>query len=146
VPPDEVAQSLVRRYFEAWQAMDLGKLVGLLKSDVVMTMPPLPVRYAGREAVTEFQARVPAGGARDQFRFIPTRANRQPALALYRRDADGQVYRAWGLFVLSLDGPIIAAITAFRDPSLVAVFGLPPELGNESEALEPRQPTPWRAV
>jgi RNA polymerase sigma-70 factor (ECF subfamily) len=87
VPTDEVTQSLVRRYVAAWQAVDIGKLVGLLKSDVVMTMPPLPMRYTGRSAVTEFLATIPARGERDRLRFNPTRANRQPALALYRAAA-----------------------------------------------------------
>lgn len=52
VPTDEVAQALARRYVEAWQAVDIDALAALLTSDVVMTMPPLPVRYTGREAVT----------------------------------------------------------------------------------------------
>ncbi len=132
VPTDEVARSLVRRYVEAWQAVDIDALTGLLTSDVVMTMPPLPVRYSGREAVTAFLTTVPVDGDRDRFRFIPTRANRQPALAAYRRDPDGQTYRAWGMFVLSVDDDAVAAITAFVDPTLAPVFGLPAELEHES--------------
>jgi RNA polymerase sigma-70 factor (ECF subfamily) len=124
-PPDEVAQSLAQRYVEAWQAMDIGKLVGLLRHDVVMTMPPLPLRYSGREAVIEFLITIPAGEARNQFRFIPTRTNRQPALAAYRLDAEGRTYRAWGMFVLGVDGDTVAAITAFVDPALLPAFGLP---------------------
>jgi len=134
----EVARSLARRYVEAWQAVDIDALTGLLTSDVVMTMPPLPVRYTGREAVTAFLATIPAGGDRDRFRFIPTRANRQPALAVYRRDPDGDTYRAWGIFVLSADGAAIAAITAFVDPTLVPVFGLPAELARDAGGLEQR--------
>jgi RNA polymerase sigma-70 factor (ECF subfamily) len=135
VPTDEVAQSLVRRYVAAWQAVDIGKLVGLLKSDVVMTMPPLPVRYTGRAAVTEFLATIPARGERDRFRFIPTRANRQPALALYRTGPDGETYRAWGILVLSVDCEAVAEITAFVDPTLLPVFGLPTELARDSGAI-----------
>jgi RNA polymerase sigma-70 factor (ECF subfamily) len=138
VPADEVAQSLVRRYFEAWQAVDMDKLVGLLTSDVVVTMPPRPLRYSGREAVTAFLTRIPDGGARAQFRFIPTRANRQPAMAVYRPAPDGQTYRAWGMFVLGVDGDAVAAITAFADAALMPVFGLPAELASDSELLEPR--------
>jgi RNA polymerase sigma-70 factor (ECF subfamily) len=138
VPTDEVAQSLVRRYFEAWQAVDMDKLVGLLKSDVVVTMPPRPLRYSGREAVTAFLTRIPDGGARAQFRFILTRANRQPAMAVYRPSPDGQTYRAWGMFVLAVDGDAVAAITAFADATLMPVFGLPAELAPDSEMLEPR--------
>ncbi len=130
VATDEVAQSLVQRYLEAWNADDMTKLAGLLKSDVVMTMPLLPLRSTGREAVTELFANRMTGGARDQFRCIPTRANRQPALAVYRRDLDGATYRAQGIWVLSLDGDAIAEITVFRDPRLVPLFGLPTEWDN----------------
>ena len=124
VPPDAVAESLVRRYGEAWQAMDIGKLVGLLKHDVALSMPPLPFRCTGREAVAEFFRSLPAAG-RDRFRVVPTRANRQPALAVYRLDAADHTYRAWGIWVLTLDGGAIAEITAFVDPALVPTFGLP---------------------
>jgi RNA polymerase sigma-70 factor (ECF subfamily) len=134
-PTDEAAQSLVRRYVEAWQAVDIGKLVGLLKSDVVMTMPPLPLRYSGRRAVIEFLITIPASSAREGFRFIPTRANRQPALAAYRLDADGQRYRAWGMFVLSVDGDSVAEITAFVDPTVVPAFGLPTELARDGGTI-----------
>ena len=126
-PSGEVEQSLVRRYIEAWDAVDVGRLAGLLKSDVVLTMPPLPLRYAGRDAVAEFFATIPAGGALDRFRLVATRANRQPALAVYRRDAESQAFRAWGMFVFGLDGDAIAEITAFVDPRLVPLFGLPVE-------------------
>jgi RNA polymerase sigma-70 factor (ECF subfamily) len=135
-PTDEVERSLVRRYVEAWDAVDIGKLVGLLKRDVVLTMPPLPLRYSGRTTVAEFFATIPAGGALDRFRLIPTRANRQPALAVYRRDPDGQTYGAWGIFVLGVDGDAIAEITVFFDPALLPVFGLPTELEGDAGARE----------
>jgi RNA polymerase sigma-70 factor (ECF subfamily) len=129
-PVDEVAQSLVRRYVEAWRSLDMAGLAGLLKADVVMTMPPLPMRYSGREVVAEFLTTIPPAIARDGFRFVATRANRQPALAVYRCDADsnGRTFRAWGVFVFSLDGDSVAEITAFIDPSLVPTFGFPSEL------------------
>jgi RNA polymerase sigma-70 factor (ECF subfamily) len=134
VPTDAVAQSLAQRYFAAWQAVDMGTLTGLLASDVVLTMPPRPLRYSGRAAVTAFLARTPAGGDRTQFRYLPTRANRQPALAVYRRAAEGQTYRAWGMFVLGIDGEAIAAITAFGDAGLLPAFGLPAELADDAGA------------
>jgi RNA polymerase sigma-70 factor (ECF subfamily) len=126
VPTDEVEQSLVRRYVDAWQARDVGGLAGLLTHDVVLTMPPLPLRYAGRAEVTAFYAAVPFA-AGDRLSFIPTRANRQPAVAVYRLDPDTRRYHALGIWVLRADGDAIAEITAFVDPSLPAVFGLPAE-------------------
>jgi RNA polymerase sigma-70 factor (ECF subfamily) len=127
-PSSEVERSLLQRYVEAWDRMDVDALTGLLKRDAVLTMPPLPVRYTGREELARFFATVPAGGRLDRFRFVPTRANRQPALGAYRRDADHGAFRAWGVWVFTLDGDAIAEITAFADPTFPAIFGLPAEV------------------
>jgi len=127
VTPDEVSDSLVSRYVEAWLAMDIGKLVGLLREDVVLTMPPLPVRYAGRSAVAGFFRGLPPSPI-GTWRVLPTRANRQPALAVYRRSAEDAVYRAWGVWVLTLDGDRIAEIAAFVDAQLPPKFGMPATL------------------
>jgi RNA polymerase sigma-70 factor (ECF subfamily) len=127
-PSSEGERSLLQRYVEAWEATDVDALAGLLKRDAVLTMPPLPVRYTGRKAVARFFATVPAGGRLDRFRYVPTRANRQPALGVYRRDADGSAFRAWGVWVFSLDADAIAEITAFVDATLPSIFGLPAEV------------------
>jgi RNA polymerase sigma-70 factor (TIGR02960 family) len=138
VPSEHVAESLVQRCIEAWQAADIGELAGLLKRDVVMGVPALRLRYVGRESVSRFLATVPPQEQRSNFRFLPTRANRQPALAVYRRDpdSDSQIYRAWAILVLTTDGEAVAGITAFIDPSLMPAFGLPTELESESDALQ----------
>jgi len=128
VPPDEVERSLVRRFVEAWEAVDIDRLVGLLRNDAILTMPPFPLRYEGRRAIAEFFATVPADGALDRIRLIPTRANRQPAVAAYVLDSDGRKHHAYGLMVLTVDGEEIAEITGFADPTLFPLFGLPPEL------------------
>jgi RNA polymerase sigma-70 factor (ECF subfamily) len=126
-PSYDVAASVVKRYAEAWQAMDIGKLVGLLKQDIVLTMPPLPLRITGSRAVTEFFSALPLAGS-ERTRIIPTHANRQPALAVYRRDLGETAFRAWGIWVLTMDGEEIAEVAAFVDPPLLRWFGLPAEL------------------
>ncbi len=125
VPTDDVEQQLVQGYVEAFQARDLRRFAQLLTQDVVLTMPPLPLRYAGREAVTAFYAAVPYASP-DEFAFLPTRANHQPAVGVYRLDVD--IYRPVGIWVLHPDGDAIAEITAFVDPTLPLRFGLPNEL------------------
>jgi RNA polymerase sigma-70 factor (TIGR02960 family) len=127
-PPDEVERSLVQRYVDAWEAVDVASLVSLLREDVLMTMPPAPLLFRGRQAIADFFSTVPAGGALDEIRLLPTRSNRQPALGGYVLDRDAGIYRAYGLMVLTLDGDAIAEITGFNDPSLFALFGLPREL------------------
>jgi len=130
-PTDPTAESLVRRYVEAWQSADIGKLAAVLRSDVVLTMPPLPLRYTGREAVLEFYGAISFVES-DLLRCIPTRANRQPAAAVYRLDPHARVYRALGIWVLSADGDAISAFTAFVDPTLMAAFELPTEIARDS--------------
>jgi RNA polymerase sigma-70 factor (TIGR02960 family) len=127
-PPDDVERSLVQRYVDAWEAVDVTRLVSLLREDVLMTMPPAPLLFRGRQAIADFFSTVPAGGALDEIRLLPTRANRQPALGGYVLDRDAGVYHAYGLMVLTLDGDAIAEITGFSDPSLFPLFGLPLEL------------------
>jgi RNA polymerase sigma-70 factor (ECF subfamily) len=128
VPTDEVERSVVSRYVEAWEARDFDRLAALLKSDAVVTMPPLPLRYEGREAITRFFTTIMAAGARDPFHLVSTRANRQPALAAYRLDPTRATYCAWGVIVLTLDGDAIAELSGFIDPGLLPWFGLPAEL------------------
>ena len=127
-PPDDVERSLVQRYVDAWESVDVPRLVALLREDALMTMPPAPLLFRGRQAIGDFFSTVPAGGALGEIRLLPTRANRQPALAGYVLDREAGVYRAYGLMVLTLEGDAIAEITGFSDPSLFRLYGLPPEL------------------
>jgi RNA polymerase sigma-70 factor (ECF subfamily) len=112
---DEAA--LVARYVEAWEAADVDGLVALLREDARMTMPPTPSWYLGRDAIGAFLADF---FGREQTDLAPTRANRQPALAVYTRSGPLAVK------VLTLDGGAIAAITGFTDPSLFPYFRLSP--------------------
>jgi RNA polymerase sigma-70 factor (ECF subfamily) len=123
-PTDAVAESLASRYVDAWQAMDIAQLVGLLKHDVILTMPPLPLHFVGRSAAHDFYSALPAGRP-DRLRVVHTRANRQPALAVYRIHEATSTYRAWGIWVLTMDADTIAEVTALTDPTLFPSFGLP---------------------
>jgi RNA polymerase sigma-70 factor (ECF subfamily) len=125
---DEAERSIVRRYMEAWEAVDVDRLVSLLREDAVLTMPPWPEVYRGREEIGRFFSTVPLEGALDKIRLVPTRANRQPAIAAYVPDESGG-YRGYGIMVLTLDGDVILNITGCVDSQLFPLFGLPLELG-----------------
>jgi len=58
-------------------------------------------------------------------RFVPTRANGQPAFGHYIQDAHAPIGRFSGLLVLTLDGDRIAAMTRFGDSGVLGRFGLP---------------------
>jgi RNA polymerase sigma-70 factor (ECF subfamily) len=121
-------QALVRRLVDAWHAADVPAIVALLTDDALLTMPPQPERYVGRAAIGTFFATVPAGGRLDRFRFVPTRANRQPAVAAYYRSTDEGAYQAHAVIVLAIEDDAIASITRFADHALFDRFGLPPTL------------------
>ena len=80
-------------------------------------MPPHPVWFDGRDAVLRFLA-ARAFSAPGNVAMVPTTANAQPAVADYRRNADG-VLTAHALHVLTAHGGGIAAITVFLEPQRV---------------------------
>jgi RNA polymerase sigma-70 factor (ECF subfamily) len=123
-----VERSILGRYLAAWQACDIAALVALLREDALLTMPPFPMAYRGRKAIAQFFATVPAGGRLDQITLVPTRANRQPAVAAYIRDPGGRRATAYGIMVFTIDGTAIGEITGFADPALFRFFGLPGHL------------------
>ncbi|HEY3688324.1 MAG TPA: sigma-70 family RNA polymerase sigma factor [Streptosporangiaceae bacterium] len=125
-------RDLLDRYVTAFENADVAALMGLLTADAVLEMPPTPTWFAGRDAVAGFfAARVlTAPGA---VRMVPTAANGQPAAAMYQRGPDG-AHRVHAVMVLTATAAGIAHITAFRDPVLFDLFGLP-------QVLRPRQDT-----
>ena len=117
-----VERELAGRLAAAFEANDVDAIVALLADDVRLSMPPLPLEYIGRDDAAAFYAIVAARPGRR--RIVQTKANGQPALAVYSRDATGDVFRATSLLVVTLAGRRVAAITRF-DPSVLQHFGLP---------------------
>ncbi len=68
-------------------------------------------------------------------RFIETRTNRQPALAVYTRDERNGLWRASGLLMISLRGDEIAGLTRFESHTL-RPFGLPRTLPDDHLATD----------
>ena len=116
-------RALADRFAAAWHACNIPALVSVLAEDCLLTMPPAPLAYRGRDAIGVFLATVPAGGDLTAIRLLPIRANGQPAVAAYVRD--GAAARAYGIMVLTVRAGLIGEITGFADPSLFPLFGLP---------------------
>ena len=125
LPGSREERELVGRFTAAFEAGDVPGVVALLTEDALLTMPPEPLEYQGPVAIGQFLSSVPAGGALERFRLLPTRANGQPAFACYLRDPNAPVAHAYGLMVLTLRGGRVAAITGFPDTSTFRSFGLP---------------------
>ena len=85
-------------------------------------MPPFPLEYQGRDAVARFYASVLRQGR--PYDLVPTRANGQPAFGVYIRAPAGGIRHGTGLYVLSLAGGWISAITRF-ETGVLPWFGLP---------------------
>jgi RNA polymerase sigma-70 factor (TIGR02960 family) len=125
LPGSREELKLVDRFTTAFEAGDIAGVVALLSDDALLTMPPEPLEYQGAAAIGGFLSTVPAGGALERFRLVPTRANGQPAFGCYLHDEHAPIAHAYGLMVLTLRGDRVAAITGFPDTSVFASFGLP---------------------
>ncbi len=120
-------EALVAKFARAWESADMGALVGLLTDDVFISMPPMPFEYESRDVVARFCASLFDAGRR--FDLVPTRANGQPAFGAYSRPSDDGIRHGTGLYVLTLAGDRICAMTRF-DKSVLPWFGLPQWLPN----------------
>jgi RNA polymerase sigma-70 factor (ECF subfamily) len=85
-------------------------------------MPPEPAEHRGPHPIAGFLLESHSG---QDLKFLPTRANSQPALVLYLPDPSAPIWRACGLIVLTLRGNQIHALTRFADLGLLARFGFP---------------------
>ena len=130
-PSDARAEAAVMRKFqEAWDAVDIDGIVELLADDALLTMPPEGARIAGAQAIGAFFATQPLQGRLDRIHLRPARANGQPALAAYADEHEDGRFDAYGLMVFAIGGDTIVGITGFpRQPELFARLGLPVRLG-----------------
>jgi RNA polymerase sigma-70 factor (ECF subfamily) len=122
LPRSAAERELIRKLTSAYTAADLDGLLALLTDDVRLSMPPGPFEYHGRAVAAQGLGQLFAQGHR--YRLIETRANGQPAFALYRKDPHAGILHASGLLVITLTGPRISAMTMFA-PGFLARFGFP---------------------
>ncbi|MCT9078532.1 sigma-70 family RNA polymerase sigma factor [Streptomyces fulvoviolaceus] len=125
--PTESQRAVLKRYMAAAEHLDFDAMAGVLAEDVVLTMPPNPFWFVGRDALLDF-IRVSLDPGSPMFlghwRHLPARANGQLAAGGYVRRPGTNVYRAQVLDVLRLEGDRIVEITSF-EPHLFPAFGLP---------------------
>jgi RNA polymerase sigma-70 factor (TIGR02960 family) len=123
-PPNSAAeQELVSRLVRAFEDSDVEGIVALMTEDAWVRMPPVPLEYQGKDLARRFFATVAFREGR-RYRLVPTRANGQPAFAVYMRDPVTNLARAFGIFVVTLAGDRVSAITRF-DNAVLPRFGLP---------------------
>ncbi|MFD6069713.1 RNA polymerase subunit sigma-70 [Amycolatopsis lurida] len=124
----EEEQAILRRYMAAATGSGDSRIMAeLLREDVLVTMPPNPLWFSGRDVFLDFVAQSldPASPAYfGAWKHLPTSANRLPAAAGYVRRPGTRVYRAQVLDVLRIEDGKVVEITAF-EPHLFPAFGLP---------------------
>ena len=123
-PDSPAEQALAARFVRAYESGDVDALVALLTADVSVSMPPIPLEYHGRDAAARFFAILLPHRPQD---LVPTRVNGQPAFGAYLRAAAGVPRPGTGLFVLTLAGDRICALTRF-DNHVLPWFALPQSL------------------
>jgi RNA polymerase sigma-70 factor (ECF subfamily) len=135
-PGSATERALARRFADAYVAADIDGVLALLTDDAWLSMPPAPHQYHGIAAIRSF-LRASFGHRGDRSAYVlPTRANTQPALASYL-SVPGQLAAApAGLFVLTLAGQKIHAVTRFHLDELYPRFGLASSL--PEPAAQPR--------
>jgi RNA polymerase sigma-70 factor (TIGR02960 family) len=116
-------QELLTRLVEAFEASDVAGIVALMTDDVWVRMPPLPLEYQGPALAGRFLTTVAFRQDR-RYRFVPARANGQPAYGVYLRDPLTQDAHAFGFFVITISGDRVSAVTRFEN-SVLPRFGLP---------------------
>jgi RNA polymerase sigma-70 factor (ECF subfamily) len=134
---DDRMRAVVEGYMDAWERGDVDAVAAMLAEDAILTMPPMPTWYRGREAIEvflrDFAFAKPwtgeefAPGDRD-VRLVPTRASGQIAFGAYRRDPDTGRFLPYALQILTLDGDRITELIGFVTPDAFRHFDLPDEL------------------
>ena len=123
--PDSAAErELVARFATAFTNGDTKGVLALLTDDAWVSMPPMPFEYNGLDAIGSFLDTAFGQIGSTPTRLVPTRANTQPAFGFYRGDSQTPLLRATGLFVLTLEGERISALTRF-ETGVMPRFGLP---------------------
>ncbi len=124
LPDSKPQRDAVGSFADAVEAGDIDAVVALLTDDAWLTMPPEPEEYQGPVAIGAFlRDREARRGV--PLRLVPTGANGQPAFGCYLPVPNTDIARPRGLFVLTLAGDRISAITWFADTSVFPQFGLP---------------------
>ncbi len=124
-PPDAETAALLSAYVGAWQSGDVRTLLGLLKRDAILEMPPVAFAPIGHDAIRAFLADGILDGTADRWRGVPIGANGGPAAAMYERTDAGDRFIGVHLLRTDANAAAITVVTAFMDPELAARFEVP---------------------
>lgn len=121
-------KALLQKLIAAWERSDTEALVGMLRSDARLVMPPRLSWFDGREAVGTFLRHHVFGEMGTGWRLLPTAANRQPAFGLYYQAPGDSEYQRFAICVLRIAEGEITELAVFVQPELFESFALPATL------------------
>jgi RNA polymerase sigma-70 factor (ECF subfamily) len=110
---NEQLSALLKQYVAAWETADSAALIAVLREDVALTMPPIPVWFGGRVDVKMFLDEFLFKSANPfKVKLEAIHANGSPAFAVYQMHASG-VYRAAAIHILTIEHGKIAEINDY---------------------------------
>jgi RNA polymerase sigma-70 factor (ECF subfamily) len=120
-PGKPVDRALLERYMQAWERGDAAAFAALLHDDVIVSMPPTPAWFRGRDAVIAFLGPRMVAGAQ---RMVRVDGADDVTFAFYRRDP-GADYTARAIEVVTWEDGRVRELHAFFDRGLVERWGVP---------------------
>jgi RNA polymerase sigma-70 factor, ECF subfamily len=127
---DRRLRDIVERFADAFERGEVDAILAMLTEDATFAMPPYPAWCRGRDAISA--SWLMPGGPPRRLRYLATRANGQIALGAYLIESKGSRYVPLALDVLTLRGPLISDVTAFRSTTGFRRFGLPERLPTDA--------------
>jgi RNA polymerase sigma-70 factor (ECF subfamily) len=119
---DPEQQALLARYVDAFERYDIPKLVGLLREDVIMSMPPFPLWLVGADDVAGWF--LGEGIVCKDGRLLPVEVNGTAGFGNYHKVGPNR-WEPWAIQVIEVAGGKIVGHHNFVGADFAA-FGLPP--------------------
>jgi RNA polymerase sigma-70 factor (ECF subfamily) len=112
---------------DAFQRYDVDQIVGLLRDDAALSMPPYAFWLQGPADIRDWL--LGQGSGCRGSRLVATQACGLPAFGQYRASDEPGLWKPWALTVLEVDSDRITGWNSFLDTEhLFPLFGLPPQL------------------
>jgi RNA polymerase sigma-70 factor (ECF subfamily) len=123
VDPDQ--QALLASYVDAFERYDIPRLVGLLRDDVVLSMPPWEVWLQGPQELAGWF--LGQGIVCKDGRLLPIDVNGTAGFGNYH-DVGPGLWEPWAIQVIEVAGGKIVGHHNFLYPERFAEYGLPPRI------------------
>ena len=125
VAVDPEQQALLARYVDAFERYDIPGLVGLLRDDVILSMPPFDLWLVGPDNLAGWF--LGEGIVCKDGRLLPVSVNGTAGFGNYHLIRPG-LWEPWAIQVIDVADGRIVGHHNFLYPELFPQFGLPPRI------------------